>query len=59
MAAHLIVDSRLMFATIPRPIPPSVLLAAANVQLFPTNVIDGAKWPGDFEEKGNYAVQVR
>eukprot|EP00904_Undaria_pinnatifida_P002417 jgi/Undpi1/12176/HiC_scaffold_5.g01852.m1 len=29
------------------------------MQLFPTNVVDGATWPSDFEEKGTYAVQVR
>ena len=27
-------------------------------QLFPTNAIGGARWPGDFEERSTYAVQV-
>lgn len=47
-----------MFGTLSRASLPSVRSVMAFVQLFPTNVVDGATWPSDFEEKGTYAVQV-
>eukprot|EP00903_Cladosiphon_okamuranus_P018255 g16793.t1 len=28
------------------------------MQLFPKNVVGGASWPSDFEEKGTYSVEV-
>lgn len=39
----------------PRPVSLPLLLE----KLFPKNAVGGASWPGDFEEKGTYSIEVR